>query len=422
MDFRGVYRNPEAKRITIKFIIILLAMIIITFLFSVGIVKKINNILLNENKVILANIIEQRENSKIIKSFYEIDSKVDIQEAEKILKDYGYSEELSFESNELNNVFLKDVLSIFIPLTITTMVILYIMFIRELSTIYNQMNKVVKSSTFMSSGEYKKIQGDYEEGEMSILISSLNYMGERVNNSISLLKQEKEYLRDFVSDISHQLKTPLSSLIMFNDLMKQNEDMPYKDRAMFLEKCDEQLERMQWLIMNLLKVGRLEAGAIKFEEETQPLRGTIELSISSLVEMAKEKNQSLELTGDLDISLKHDREWLAEAISNIVKNAIEHTQVGGKIEINVRKRPLITKIYIIDNGSGMSESMQKNVFKRFFKGSNSRNPKSIGIGLSLSKSIVEEQGGEIKLLSEEGKGTTFIISFMDSLKSKELQA
>jgi signal transduction histidine kinase len=236
-------------------------------------------------------------------------------------------------------------------------------------------------------------------------------MGDRVNNSIELLRYDKEKLKDFLSDISHQLKTPLASLVMFNDLLRENENMPYEDRVKFLDKSEEQLRRMEWLIMNLLKVGRIEANAIRFEIEKQPLEDTIDLAISSLIEEAKKKDQRLVVEGEVHAEVTHDKEWLAEALSNIVKNSIEHTDIGGEIKIQVYKGPLITKIYIKDSGVGMSEELQKKVFKRFYKGESSSNPKSIGIGLSLSKSIIEEMNGEIKLISEEGKGSTFIISF-----------
>ena len=189
--------------------------------------------------------------------------------------------------------------------------------------------------------------------------------------------------------------------------------MPYEDRVNFLDRCEEQLGRMGWLIMNLLKVGRLEAGAINFKIESQSIRETIETAISSLSEEARNKHQSLIICGDLNAKIKHDRKWLGEAISNIVKNAIEHTGENGEIKVEVSKGKIISKIYIKDNGEGIPKEMQDKVFERFYKGENSVNPKSIGIGLSLAKSIIEEQGGEIKLISEEEKGTSFVISFME---------
>ncbi|PRR84577.1 sensor histidine kinase [Clostridium vincentii] len=412
MRMEKVFRNPEARRVTRKFIIVLIIGVISIAITSFAIGKYINKLMIDQNTVTIANILEGKTDSSIIKNFYELRDVEKIDEAKALLKSYGYDETLSLSSNEIHKKILNIILMTFIPMAVIFLMVLYIVFIRELKGIYFQINNIVENTCAMSKGEYKKIQEYMGEGEMESLISSLNYMGERVNNSIRLLREDKENLKDFLSDISHQLKTPLASLVMFNDLVRENVNMPNDDRATFLEKSDEQLRRMEWLIMNLLKLGRIEANAIKFEEEIQPLRDTINLAMSSLREEAKRKAQELIITGDLDAEVLHDKEWLSEAISNIVKNAIEHTEEQGKIKIKVNKGPLITKIYIKDNGPGISREMQKKVFKRFYKGENSKNPKSIGIGLSLAKSIIEGQGGEIKIVSEEGLGTTFIISFI----------
>jgi len=416
MRMGKLFRNPEAKRVTRRFIIVLILGVISIAAASFAIGNYINKIMIDQNTVTIANMLEGKTDSSIIKNFYELSGVEKIDEAKALLKSYGYDESLSLSSNEVYKKILNIILITFITTTIIFLVTLYIIFIKELKGMYFKINNIVENTCAMSKGEYKKIQEFMGEGEMESLISSLNYMGERVNNSINLLQEDKENLKDFLSDISHQLKTPLASLVMFNDLLRENVNMPKEDRATFLEKSDEQLRRMEWLIMNLLKLGRIEANAIKFEEEMLPLKDTINLAVSSLREEANRKNQELIFTGDLDAPVLHDKEWLSEAISNVVKNAIEHTQEKGKIEIKVYKGPLITKIYIKDNGPGISRQMQKKVFKRFYKGENSKNPKSIGIGLSLAKSIIEEQGGEIKIVSEEGIGTTFIISFIRYIK------
>ena len=413
MSLRRLYNNPEAKKITVKFIVIFLVGVISIFGATYYVVNNINKTLIDQNTSVLSSIIENKDIPEIIKGFYEIKDGNELVEAKEILKSYGYDDELSILINEVTNKFYTEILVIFIPIIILFTIMLYLIFIKELKDIYVQVDNIVKNISDTSNGKFKKIEPKYEEGDVAILTTSLNYMGERVNNSIQKLKEDKDNLKDFLSDISHQLKTPLASLVMFTDLMKENEDMPKEDRAKFLEKCDEQEVRMEWLIMNLLKVGRLEAGAINFKRERQPLRETIELAVSSLVGEAERKNQKLIVTGDLDCQVIHDREWLGEAISNITKNAIEHTQDGGEIEIRVSEGKIIKNIYIKDNGPGISKDIRKKVFKRFYKGESSTDPKSIGIGLSLSKSIVEELGGEIRLISEEGEGTVFIISFIE---------
>lgn len=413
MNLKRLYNNPEAKKITSKFLIIFLVGVISIFGATYYVVENINKTLLDQNISVISSVIENKEISEVIKGFYEIKDGNELVEAKEILESYGYDDDLSIMVNEVTNKFYTEILVIFIPIIILFTIMLYLIFIKELKDIYVQVDNIVKNISDTSNGKFKKIEPKYEEGDVAILTTSLNYMGERVNNSIQKLNEDKDNLKDFLSDISHQLKTPLASLVMFTDLMKENEDMPKEDRAKFLDKCDEQEVRMEWLIMNLLKVGRLEAGAVNFKRERQPLRETIELAVSSLIGEAERKNQKLIVTGDLDCEVVHDREWLGEAISNITKNAIEHTQDSGEIEIRVSEGKIIKNIYIKDNGPGIPKDIRKKVFKRFYNGESSTDPKSIGIGLSLSKSIVEELGGEIRLISEEGEGTTFIISFIE---------
>lgn len=408
-----IFRNPEAKKVTFKYIIILIIGIVTMTFTSYYIINYIKDRVIEQNTIMYSYILQGENNGNIIKSLSEEPSKEEINKAVEVLKGYGYNENMSIESNEMLKDIFSRILFMLIPMICIFITVLYISFMKELKNIYEHMEEISSTTDSMSKGKFKAIDGEEKEGEMAKLISSLNYMGDRVNNSIDILKKDKENLKDFLSDISHQLKTPLASLVMFNDLMIENENMPYEDRVKFLKSSEEQLERMEWLIMNLLKVGRLEADAIKFEIYKQPLRETLECAVSPFVESSKSKNQILCVTGDLDTEVSHDKEWLSEAISNIVKNAVEHTGQGGRIEVNVSHGPLITKIFIKDNGPGIPECMQKKVFKRFYKGENSSNPTSIGIGLSLAKSIIEEQGAEIKLISEEGKGTTFIISFFE---------
>lgn len=416
MNIEKLYRNPEVKKTTIKYVIVLIIGIIVITSTANILINKLNKRIINQNTLILSKFINNQDISKIIPNLYSAGDEKALEEAKELLKSYGYDEYLSIDRNEEIKFFSKEVMWTMIPIYIFFITLMYLLFLRELKSVYDKIEDIVSNISSMSKGEYKEIEGSFDVGELGILTSSLNYMGDRVNNSIHMLKKEKENLKDFLADISHQLKTPLASLVMFNDLLRENENMPHEDKIKFLDKSEEQLNRMEWLIMNLLKVGRIEAGAIIYNEEEQPLRDTIDTAISSLKEAANRKKQDLVVKGDLDVCLYHDKEWLAEALSNIIKNAIENTQEKGKIIVEVSNGPLITKIFIRDNGRGIPKDMQKKIFKRFYKGENSTNPKSIGIGLSLSKAIIENLGGEIKLISEENKGTTFIISFIESLR------
>ena len=413
MKNREIFTNPEVKKLTIKYLIVLIAGILTIVSAAYYINSFIKKNMIKQNIVIYASIIDGERDLDTIKTFIKRPDETKVEEAKKILRSYGYNEEMTLESNDMLKEILYKTIIVFGAIGVVFITTVYLLFMKQLKVMYKEIEEIIDNTDAMSQGKYKEIEGEEKEGDMAKLISSLNYMGDRVNNSIDLLKKDKENLKDFLSDISHQLKTPLASLVMFNDLMIENENMPYEDRVKFLKSSEEQLRRMEWLIMNILKMGRLEADVIKFNIYEQPLKETLEISVSSLLENIKNKNQNLTFTGDLEAEVRHDREWLAEAISNIVKNAVEPTEEGGDINIDVHKGSLITKIYIKDNGPGISEELQKKVFERFYKGENSTNPTSIGIGLSLAKSIIEEQNGEIKLKSEKGRGTTFIISFFE---------
>lgn len=415
MSLQKLFRNPQTKSITKKYIFIL-----IIGLFFIGIstkllVNEVNKIIIKQNTILFSNAISDKDLETLSKDIYTLKDEKSYKKAKKVLETYGYDENMSFEANYLGKYITKRILIIFSFIFVLFISILYFFYIRELKGIFIEINKMSSNICSIYDGNYKPLDDKFTEGDIAILNSNLNYMGERVNNSIYLLKKDKENIKDFLSDISHQLKTPLSSLIMFNDLLRENEDMPYDTRVEFLNKSEEQLSRMEWLIMNLLKVGRLDAGVIKFDFEEGVILDTVKLALSPLENMAMKKHQKITICGDKKAKLVHDKQWLAEALTNIIKNSIEHTQNNGEINIEIVKGKIITKIIISDNGEGIKKEMQNKIFKRFYKGEKSRNPKSIGIGLSLAKSIIEAQNGEIRLFSEVGKGTTFIISFMEDI-------
>lgn len=412
MKIKELYGNPEIKRINRRYIFIAIVGSIIIMLSSFIIAQKINKDIIHSNIKTYADIIEYDNKIDIIKNFNQDVSKEKLNEARKILKSYGYDENLYFATNGLFYKLFFMTACVFLATFYLITAVCYFISVREIKRVFDSLNKIIDSADKITNGEYRNIDGDFEEGIISILISKINYLGERVNNSISMLEKEKNNLKDFLADISHQLKTPLSSLIMFNDIMKTNEKLSDEDRNKFIVKSDEQLQRMEWLIMNLLKMGRLEARAVKFDMEKQPIREAVEIAIAPFMQNIK-SSKSIIAEGDLDAAINHDKDWLAEAFSNIIKNAVEHTDDDGIIKVTVLQGKLITRILISDNGKGMTEETRKNIFKRFYKGNKSVDPNSIGIGLSLSKSIIEAQNGEIKVFSELNKGTTFIISFMN---------
>jgi signal transduction histidine kinase len=233
-------------------------------------------------------------------------------------------------------------------------------------------------------------------------------MANRLENSLSVLKREKVFLRNMISDISHQLKTPLSSLIVINDLLLEDKNMDLNMKQNFLEKERTQLERMEWLTINLLKVARIEAGAIEFKKEKVLLKDILNIALSALNHRLE--NQVLEIEGDENAIFYGDKEWTGEALINIIKNAIEHNR--GKINISLEETPLFSSIIVRDNGEGIDEKHLPHIFERFYKVSSEVKPESIGIGLNLAKLIVESQGGTISVKSKKNEGTEFTMTFL----------
>ena len=225
------------------------------------------------------------------------------------------------------------------------------------------------------------------------------------------------FLKDTISDISHQLKTPLSSLIMLNDLILQDKNMEEEVQRDFLEKTSIQLERMEWLIVNLLKIARIEAGAILFKKDKIKAIEPIKIALSTLSMNIDEKEQNIKIMGNLESIFYGDKDWTAEAIINIIKNSIEHSEDGGIIEIFLEETPLFTNIIIKDYGEGIDKKDIPHIFERFYKVSSEIKPDSIGIGLNLSKLIVESQDGTISVKSEKGEGTEFIVTFLNLTKN-----
>lgn len=199
--------------------------------------------------------------------------------------------------------------------------------------------------------------------------------------------------------------------MMFNEIISDDKTSN-DDKKYFLKLSYEQLKRMEWLIISLLKLGRLESGSIEFNMKNTPLYVTINKSILSLSEKAKQKNIKIIKNVNENINLYHDSEWTSEAILNIVKNAIEHTNQGGKIEIYAEETPLCISFYIKDNGEGIPKNIIGRIFDRFYKSENTVNPTSIGIGLSMSKAVIQAQNGSVYAESKEGYGTKFTITFL----------
>jgi signal transduction histidine kinase len=258
----------------------------------------------------------------------------------------------------------------------------------------------------IDAGDYALDVRDNGEGSFSLLKNDLYKVTVRLREQAELLQKDKIALSNLITDISHQVKTPLTSMGVLADLLA--EDPPEEDRHAFVERLRAQLGRIQWLIAALLKLARLDAGTAAFKSEPVDVRRLIERALEPLQIPLEIKNQHLEVHGDDGASFTGDFNWSAEALTNVVKNCIEHTSEGGKIEIRYGANALYAEIIVSDDGEGIASRDLPNIFNRFYRGENA-GENSVGIGLALAKAIFTAQGGDIAVHSQHGMGTSFEI-------------
>ena len=249
------------------------------------------------------------------------------------------------------------------------------------------------------------------EGTIYQMFSAMDQFATMLQARGEARQKEKEFLKSTISDISHQLKTPLAALTMYQEIIAGEPDNPDTIRV-FSEKMGISLKRIKQLIEAMLKITRLDAGGIVFEQQKNPVYEVVSHGINELKLRAKQENKEIVLKGDRNQTVSCDLEWTGEAIGNIVKNALDHTDSGGVVHIVWTLSPAMVRIQIKDNGSGISPEDIHHIFKRFYRGKKSSDTQGIGLGLPLAKAIVEGQKGVISVKSELGAGTTFTISFL----------
>lgn len=244
---------------------------------------------------------------------------------------------------------------------------------------------------------------------MSVLHDEISKMTRRLVEQAEALKKEKGNLADALADISHQLKTPLTSLNILNASLC-NEKMTDEERYELIRKQTMLLSRMEWLIATLLKISKLDAGTITLKPQEVYLKDVVEKAIRPLEIAAELKMQIIKKEVPAELKLALDVEWTAEALGNVIKNCIEHSPEGGSIEIKTIERPLLTQIIIVDNGAGFNEKDIPHLFDRFYQG-NGSTIGNAGLGLALAKTIINNQGGVIRAKNQESSGAKFEICF-----------
>lgn len=397
------------KKTRLLFIFCIISTFISVFL-CFGIVNFQNKVYNKKVNIVIANIVEEIKNKYPNVSEEEV---LDILNADinkyndSILSQYGFDENISsvHELEKYNKIFL---IAIMLVVFISDAALIYIIYLYILNRKKNIDNLITYVDNINNKNYTLEIEDNVED-ELNSLKNELYKLTVMLKSRTDDSLKEKEMVYNLVSDISHQLKTPLTSIQILLDNLNESKNMDEATRNRFIFEVSRKAESMNWLIKSLLKLSKIDAKAVEFKDENVNLNSMLEEIVNNLEIMAEVKNISIKLNTKENVNVVLDFAWNKEAIQNIVKNAIEHSKSTVKITLSDNK--VYSKIEIEDNGEGISKKDIKHIFDRFYKSSNASED-SIGIGLALSKSIIEKQNGYIGVESKEGIGTKFVIKYI----------
>ena len=284
---------------------------------------------------------------------------------------------------------------------------------------FSQWKKLEEILFHFQSGMTESVS-DVEETRESRLVSELGQILRRASLAEKKAKQEKNEVMALISDLSHQLKTPLANIILDTELMEQGnpDDVQQKE---FIRHTRAQALKMQWLMQNLLKTSRLENGIIRFQAENTGIKQTIARSVSAVYAQASRKNIEIRVEDFQDVTLFHNPKWTSEAIANVLENAVKYSPENSRVEIRIRRQDLYTGLLISDQGMGIPETEYNKIFQRFYRGKQVQNEEGTGLGLYLTQLILQSEQGYMTVSSRKGQGSTFSIFLLNfgSSESRE---
>ena len=402
-------KNKNIKLIIIPLTILTIIICVVISMQTYSQYKKIS-VITNEK---ISEIIEYiiKENSAIdTKNIIQILNSNEYKDGEEELKKYGINIEevnsiIAVQKQMKTNIILNIILIVLFSVLYMAIIFIYL---KQRDKKINQITQYINE---IKNRKYDLNINENSEDELSNLKNELYKITIMLKEESEISRQDKEKIKMSVEDISHQLKTPLTSIMIMLDNLKDNPNMDEDTKQKFIFEISKQVDWINWLVISILKLSRLEADVVKFSNNKINVKKFIDEIIDNLEIPIEIKNQKIIIEGNKDVSFIGDYKWQQEAITNIIKNAIEHNKKNGKITIKYEENVLFTKITIIDEGQGIDKEDLKHIFERFYKAQNSSD-NSVGIGLSLAKNIIEKNNGMINCKSEIGNGTEFIVKYM----------
>lgn len=342
-------------------------------------------------------------------------TEADMEAGRRILKEAGYHENTDPRLIPAACAYLKHTAALFGGMLFS---IFLAVFLTVWIYIRKQNKAIAKADTvitrFLSGDTGQRIDSE-ETGGWYSLFHRINELASILSAQAEHEKQTREFLQDMISDVSHQLKTPLAALKMYDEIMAQ-EGTDRETILAFSQKSLREIRRVEDVVYTLLKIARLDAGTVRMEKTEENMEMLLKDVTERFETLAAREAKEIVLSGSGDVSLYCDALWMSEALGNVVKNALEHTGRGGKVVISWERTPLLTNIVVEDNGTGIRQEDIHNIFRRFYRSRTSQDTHGIGLGLPLAKSIVEAHQGTISVTSRVGKGSRFVLSFFHLTK------
>ena len=270
---------------------------------------------------------------------------------------------------------------------------------------FNSIDAILDRTLEQGSFSHPEITGD---DRVSKLTHKASRIMEKYTSQSLQTKEEKGTIQSFISDMSHQMKTPLASITLYTDLLLEGR-LESEEKQEFLSRIKSDADKLQWMMDSLIKMSRLEIGAIRLTPTCQNIKQTISDSITSILAVASRKNIDIKVNDFEDRTLFHDKKWTKEVLVNILENAIKYSDSNSTIQISLESLPLYTKVIITDFGIGIKKADWHLIFKRFYRGENAKDIQGAGLGLYLATLIMEKQGGYIMVDSLVNEYTSFIL-------------
>ncbi len=408
-----LFRNKNLKYLILPIVILT---IVTSIVITIQTYKQYQKVTITANKKIadiVGAIISQEpeiDTQKIVEILNLNQNSEEYQKGQAELAKYGIDINETNSIISVQNQMKQNMISNIILIIVFSILWIFIIF-EYLKRRDRKIHQITQYINEIKNRKYDLDINENSEDELSNLKNELYKITVMLKEESEISKKDKENLKISVEDISHQLKTPLTSITIMLDNLKDNPNMDENTKQKFIFEISKQIDWINWLVISMLKLSKLDANVVQFYEEKINLKQFINEIVKNLEIPIEIKNQQIIIEGDESASFFGDYKWQQEAVTNIIKNCIEHNKENGKIYIKYEENTLFTKIIIKDEGEGISKEDLKHIFERFYKGQNS-SENSVGIGLALAKNIIEKNNGMISCKSEVNEGTEFVIKYM----------